>query len=132
MAWISILPPSTVACGRMMSCLRPRNFRQAAADADGVVGIFVTSKLSGTVANALATQAELPGLDIRIIDSQSTSMGMGFMVLAAARAAAEGKSLEEVIAVAEEMRDRVTGWLRWSTCTKAGASAEPGGYWELR
>ena len=82
-------------------------FRQAAADADGVVGIFVTSKLSGTVANALATQAELPGLDIRIIDSQSTSMGMGFMVLAAARAAAEGKSLEEVIAVAEEMRDRV-------------------------
>ena len=82
-------------------------FRQAAADADGVVGIFVTSKLSGTVANALATQAELPGLDIRIIDSQSTSMGMGFMVLAAARAAAEGKSLDEVIAAAEEMQDRV-------------------------
>ena len=82
-------------------------FRQAAAGADGVVGIFVTSRLSGTVANALATQAELPELNIRIIDSQSTSMGMGFMVLAAARAAAEGKSLDEVVAAAKEMRDRV-------------------------
>ena len=82
-------------------------FRQVGAEADAVVGIFVTSKLSGTVANAQAAQAELPDLTVRVVDSLSTSMGMGFMVLVAARAAAAGKPLDEVVAAAEEMRDRV-------------------------
>jgi DegV family protein with EDD domain len=82
-------------------------FREVGAGAEGVVGIFVTSRLSGTVANAQAAQAELSDVTVRVVDSLSTSMGMGFMVLAAARAAAAGSSLEEVVAAAEEMRDRV-------------------------
>jgi DegV family protein with EDD domain len=77
------------------------------ADADAVVGIFVTSKLSGTVATAQTAQAELSQLTVRVVDSLSTSMGMGFIVLAAARAAAAGRSLDEVVAAAEDMRDRV-------------------------
>jgi len=82
-------------------------FRQAASGADAVVGVFLTSKLSGTVANAQAAQARLADLTIRVVDALSTSMGLGFIVLAAARAAAAGKSLDEVVAAAEEMRDRV-------------------------
>ena len=81
-------------------------FQQVAEDADAIVGVFLTSKLSGTVANAQAVQAQLPELTIRVVDSLSTSMGLGFMVLAAARAAAAGMSLDEVVAAAEEMRDR--------------------------
>ena len=82
-------------------------FRQAARGGDGVVGVFVTSKLSGTVSCAQTAQVQLPGLRIWVVDSLSTSMGLGFMVLAAAQAAAAGKSLDEVVAAAEEMRDRV-------------------------
>jgi len=82
-------------------------FRQAGSGADAVVGVFLTSKLSGTVANAQAAQAQLADLTTRVVDSLSTSMGLGFIVLAAARAAAAGKSLDEVVAAAEEMRDRV-------------------------
>jgi DegV family protein with EDD domain len=82
-------------------------FRQAGVGVEAVVGVFVTSKLSGTVANAQAAQAELPDITVRVVDSLSTSMGMGFMVLTAARAAAAGKSLDEVVAAAEDMRDRV-------------------------
>jgi DegV family protein with EDD domain len=82
-------------------------FRETASGTDGVVGAFVTSKLSGTVANALAAEARLTELPIRVVDSLSTSMGLGFIVLAAARAAAAGKSLDEVVAVAEDIRDRV-------------------------
>ena len=82
-------------------------FRQVGSGADAVVGVFLTSKLSGTVANAQAAQARLADLTIRVVDALSTSMGLGFIVLAAARAAAAGKSLDEVVAAAEEMRDRV-------------------------
>jgi len=82
-------------------------FRQVGAEADAIVGMFVTSKLSGTVASAQMAQAQLPELDIRVVDSLSVSMGLGFIVLAAAQAAAAGKSLDDVVAAAEEMRDRV-------------------------
>jgi DegV family protein with EDD domain len=82
-------------------------FRQVGAEADAVVGIFVTSKLSGTVANAQAAQAELGELAVRVVDSLSVSMGLGFIVLAAARAASAGQSLDKVVAAAEDMRDRV-------------------------
>jgi len=82
-------------------------FRQASAGADGIVGIFISSKLSGTIPNAQAAQAQMTDLNIRVVDSLSTSMGLGFVVLAAARAAAAGKSLDEVVAAAEKVRDRV-------------------------
>jgi len=82
-------------------------FRQVGAEADTIVGVFLTSKLSGTVASAQLAKAQLPELDIRIVDSLSVSMGLGFIVMAAARAAAAGKSPNDVVAAAEEMRDKV-------------------------
>jgi DegV family protein with EDD domain len=82
-------------------------FRQAGSGADAIVGVFITSKLSGTVPNAQAAQTQLPELTIRVVDSLSVSMGLGFIALAAARAAAAGESLDAVVAAAEEMRDRI-------------------------
>ncbi len=82
-------------------------FRQVGAGTDAIVAVFLSSKLSGTIPNAQAAQAQLPELTIRIVDSLSISMSLGFCVLAAARAAAAGQSLDEVVAAAEEMRDRV-------------------------
>jgi DegV family protein with EDD domain len=82
-------------------------FRQAGAGADAIVGVFISSRLSGTVPNAQAAKTQLPELKIRIVDSLSTSMGLGFAVLAAARAAAAGKAVDEVVAAAEDVRDRM-------------------------
>jgi DegV family protein with EDD domain len=81
-------------------------FRQAGGGADAIVGVFISSKLSGTVPNAQAALPQLPDLNIRIVDSLSISMSLGFCVLAAARAAAAGKSLDEVVAAAESVRDK--------------------------
>jgi DegV family protein with EDD domain len=50
-------------------------------------------------------KAQLPELDIRIVDSLSVSMGLGFAALVAARAAAAGESPEKVVAAAERVRD---------------------------
>lgn len=82
-------------------------FRQAGSETDAIVGVFISSKISGTVPNAQAARAQLGDLNIRVVDSLSTSMGLALVVLATAQAAAAGKSLDEVVAVAEDMRDRV-------------------------
>ncbi|MBN1810716.1 MAG: DegV family protein [Anaerolineae bacterium] len=80
-------------------------FQQAGEGAEAIVGVFISSKLSGTVASALAAKIQLPDLDVRVVDSLSTSMGLGFGALAAARAAAAGKSVDEVVAAAEKVRE---------------------------
>ncbi len=82
-------------------------FRQVGAGADAIVGVFISSKLSGTIPSAEAAKEQLPGMTIRIVDSLSTSMGLGFAALAAARAAAAGKTLDEVVTAAESVRDRM-------------------------
>ncbi|UCC65073.1 MAG: DegV family protein [Anaerolineae bacterium] len=82
-------------------------YQQVAAEADAIVSVLVSSKLSGTIASAQAARAQLPELDIRIVDSQSSSVGLGLAVLAAASAVAAGASPDEAVAAAEEMRDKV-------------------------
>jgi DegV family protein with EDD domain len=66
------------------------------------LGIFVSRKLSGTIGSAEQAQQQLPDLNFRIVDAQSASMGTGWALLEAAKAAKAGKSLEECVKVAEE------------------------------
>ena len=79
----------------------------AARDASGIVSIHVAARLSSTF-NAAATASRLlDDVPIRVLDSRTAAFGHGFVVLAAARAAAAGADLEAVVARAEEVADRV-------------------------
>lgn len=84
-------------------------FRRVAAEAetDTIVGVHISSNISGTVASAEAAKVQLPELNVTIIDSLSTSMGLGFIALTAARTAATGGSLEEVVTAATKIRDKM-------------------------
>jgi DegV family protein with EDD domain len=73
--------------------------------ASAIVGVFISSRLSGTVSNAQIALEELDGADIRVVDSYSASMGHGLITLAAARAASAGASADEVVSVCERVRD---------------------------
>ena len=68
---------------------------------DSIVGIFLSSKMSGTYSNACMMKnillQDYPNANIEIIDSTTNCMQMGFTVIEAARAASEGKSIEEVV-----------------------------------
>ena len=86
-------------------------FREASQQAKNILCITISAKLSATydiaqVAKERA-EAELPGTAIEVLDSQTTTAAEGFVALAAARAAADGKNLAEVAKTAEEMRDKV-------------------------
>lgn len=64
--------------------------------AQGVVAIHIAGKQSGTCSAAELAGRESP-IPVAVIDSGSTGMAEGFVVLEAARAAAEGASLQEVV-----------------------------------
>jgi len=68
-----------------------------------VLGIFISSKISGTVQSAIQARDMLPEASkkIAILDSFWTTMAMGLPVLTAARAAQSGESLAECRRVAE-------------------------------
>jgi DegV family protein with EDD domain len=77
-------------------------FDKLANDYDGIVAILISSDLSGTVNSALVAKEEFTRIPVRVIDSRSTSMGLGLAVLAAAEKAAAGQSIDEVEAAAQK------------------------------
>lgn len=77
-----------------------------AAEGQDVLGIFISSMMSGTfetfVRIAQEVADEHPGFKFAAIDSMTNCMEMGFATIAAARAANEGKTLEECATIAEQ------------------------------
>ncbi|MBN1921560.1 MAG: DegV family protein [Anaerolineae bacterium] len=84
-------------------------FQQVAEryEADTIVGVFLSSLLSGTMASAIQAKAELPDLRIELHDSRSVSMGVGFQALTAARANQAGASVEEILQAIAKVRSRM-------------------------
>lgn len=75
---------------------------------DGVVSIHISAELSGTLDSAIQARGQMgdAGEAIRIVDSRSVSMGIGLVVLEAARAAQAGGDLDSVTELAEELVPR--------------------------
>jgi len=78
-------------------------FSKIAETSESIVGIFISDLLSGTLASATAARASFENFPIELVDSRSASMGLGFTVLAAARAAEKGLSHIEIAGLAREM-----------------------------
>ena len=71
-----------------------------------VLGIFVSSKLSGTIQSAIQAKELMgnAGEKVSVFDGFSTAMALGFQVLSAARAAQDGASINDCMAMAEKAR----------------------------
>jgi len=83
------------------------SFHSLAEDTDAIVAIFLAHELSGTVEAARMAQQLAPTLPLHIVDSRTAAMAEGFVVLEAARAAAAGATVEQVIARAQDVIHRV-------------------------
>jgi len=82
-------------------------YTQLGRDADGIVSIHAASELSATLQTARLAAEQASPVPVRVIDSRTGASAEGFVVLAAARAAVAGGSLEEVAAAAEAVIPRV-------------------------
>jgi DegV family protein with EDD domain len=83
-------------------------YRKLAGQADEIISIHVTGKLSGTFNSALmAAEAVADTIRVHVFDSWAGSGGLGFMCLDAARMAEAGKSVAEILKRLEETRPKV-------------------------
>jgi DegV family protein with EDD domain len=74
--------------------------RVLAGGADAIVSVHLSGDMSGTV-DAARSAAASAGLPVRVVDSRSMGMGLGFAVQAAARLAQEGGTADAVARLAE-------------------------------
>ena len=97
--------PSTVQPG-------PQDFLEAyqklSPDADGIISIHVSSKLSGTCNSALMAKGMLEGgCPVEVVDSETLSMSLGLIVIAAAQMAEAGEGLDKVVEAAKQAIPKV-------------------------
>jgi len=98
-------------------CLKA--FQNASKRARDILCVTISVKLS-TVYNAALDAAELaktelPQTSIELLDSETATPAEGFVALAAARAAAEGKDLAEVAGTAREIKEKVSSVIMLDT-----------------
>ncbi|MBK7726249.1 MAG: DegV family protein [Dehalococcoidia bacterium] len=105
-------------------------YERVAADGDEIVSIHLSSKLSGTLnAASIAREEVAPLIHVDLIDSYQVSLGLGLIVLEAARAAQSGRRCRK------SSPRRAVPWIASpststsipsNTSRRAAASAGPG------
>ncbi len=84
-----------------------QKYRELLDEGCEILVLPISSGLSGTRESALQALEGFPGAPIEVLETKLVSMALGFMVLAAARAAAEGASLAECKAAALEAYPKI-------------------------
>jgi DegV family protein with EDD domain len=95
-------------------------FEPLLADGGEVVSVHISGGLSGTPEAARQAKQALErdgkgGERVEVVDSTTAAGGLGFMVLAAARAAAEGKTARQVVDWVAEARSELRLWFAIDT-----------------
>ena len=79
-------------------------YREIGPSSDGILSLHISEPLSGTLNSAIQAKGELgdEGPPVEIVDSRQVGIGLGLVVLAAARAARDGADLSAAANVARE------------------------------
>ncbi|MEN6409975.1 MAG: DegV family protein [Anaerolineaceae bacterium] len=82
-------------------------YRKAAENgAEEVLVITISSAMSGTIESARRAAQESP-IPVTVVDGKSNSMGIGWQVIAAARAREAGGGMKEMVTATEKVRQSV-------------------------
>jgi len=76
--------------------------RLASEGAQQVLSIHISISLSATVDVARTAAEQTTALPVTVLDSRQLSLGTGFLVETAAKAASEGRSMEEILALLDD------------------------------
>jgi DegV family protein with EDD domain len=81
-------------------------YTRACGDGEAVLAIHLASAFSGLFGAAKLAAEMSPQLPVTIFDSGLLSMGMGLMVLEAAKAAQQGATMSDLLGLLDSMRPR--------------------------
>ena len=79
--------------------------KKLAESSDAIVTALISSGISGTVDSALMAQKHLPDIPLEVIDSKLTSAGLALLMKALVKARADGKTVEELVELAQRIID---------------------------
>ncbi len=83
-------------------------YQKLSPDADGIVSIHISGKLSGTCNSALMARDMMEtGCPIEVIDSQALTGGLGLIAIAAAQMAEAGESMDKIVEAVKETITKV-------------------------
>jgi DegV family protein with EDD domain len=82
-------------------------FRSQIGQAESVIAITLSSKVSGLYNSARLGSEEVSELPVHLVDSGQLSMGCGWQVIVAAEAAVAGKGVEEILSIIERVQPRI-------------------------
>ena len=82
-------------------------YEELAEDYDYILSLHISEKLSGTFQTAQTASTMVPGVEIEVVDSKLVSASLGTLVLKVAKAAQQGKSMEELLDLVEELKEEI-------------------------
>lgn len=82
-------------------------FEKFVAAGDEVIALTISGKLSGTLSSALAACEGHPNWPVSVVDSKSTSIGLGLMLQEAVTRADAGATRAEIVAKLQQMREEI-------------------------
>jgi DegV family protein with EDD domain len=98
----------------------------AARGAEEILAITISSAMSGTMESARRAAGEA-GIPVHVVDGKNNSMGLGWQVIAAARAREAGGSLQDMLSAAEKVRQDMVYYISLDTIeylSKGGRGAD--------
>jgi DegV family protein with EDD domain len=81
-------------------------YRRLASEADEIISIHLASRYSSLYSSATIGASSISEATVAVVDSEQVTMGYGWMVVAAAEAAQQGATLEQILALVEGMKPR--------------------------
>jgi DegV family protein with EDD domain len=100
--------------------------KAAAAGADEIIAIVISSAMSGTYSSAVqaAQQMDIP---VQVHDSLNNSMGLGWQVMAAVRAREQGADAGAMLEAAKKVRERMVYYISLDTIEYLARGGRIGG-----
>lgn len=106
-------------------------FKKAAAEgAEAIVALVISSAMSGTYASALQASKQMT-IPVHVYDSLNNSMGLGWQVMAAARAREQVGDVQAMLAAAQKVRESMVYYISLDTIEFLAKGGRIGGAMSL-
>ncbi len=92
-------------------------YREVSRDYDRIISLHISGKLSGTIESATLATREAEDVKVEIVDSYSTTLGLGFLVKLALKLIDSGREIEEIVKILEETRNKIDVYFTVSDLT---------------